>query len=290
MLSNINRNLGTIISFFFVFTLSSSVLAEDIFFKLDNQKIYSIDDNTLAAHVDENGELATKLQRMGTLGIGTGTEEDPIYIGVSGQYFGKYVLTLLKMGKVEFPSLADARNALDICQQLGLPRAEEYIKNYIQSQSLSDFTNQGFNAFSWLLIQKGPDEALVDVASLVLSSVRANDTQTLRHIYEAKLIDVNFRIPTDNSGPVVTQLLDGSIGTTALGYAVTAGNLEVVQLLLSFGANPTMRTVRPDSDRDGMSILERADETGNRKIKRIIKKAIKDLHRKKEKDRSCSLQ
>jgi hypothetical protein len=282
------RKFGPMISIFFVLCLSIPASAEEIFLRLDNRKVYSIDNNTLAANLDESGELAIKLQRRGTLGIGTGTEEDPIYIGVSGQYFGKYVLTLLKMGKVEFPNLADARNALDICQQLGLPRAVDYIDAYIQSKSLADFTNQGFNAFSWFLSQREPDEALAETVQLVFNAVMANDTKTLRDIYETKLIDVNFLIPTHRGGEIEGDWLNGSIGTPALGYAVSAGNLETVQLLLSIGANPTLRTVRPGSDRDGLSILTRARQSKNKKIIREIKRAIKALHKKDKK--SCLVQ
>jgi hypothetical protein len=115
------------------FCISLPSFAEEIFFKLDNQEIYSINDNTLAAHVDENGLLSVKLKRKGTFGIGTGTKEDPIDLEVSGWYFGRYVLMLLNTSKVAFPTQADAENTLNVCEQLGLPRAVNYVEEYIRT-------------------------------------------------------------------------------------------------------------------------------------------------------------
>lgn len=252
--------------------------AEDIFFKVDDGKIYAIDDNTLAASLDESGELMAKLKRKGTLGIGTGTERDPIYLGINGKYFGKYALTLLKTGQVEFPTLADAQNTLHLCEQLGLIKAADYVENYIKFRTFPTIINQGFCAFSLLVSRKTNDHFLLEVASKALYAAMANDTDTLISIYREGLIDINFPIPTTDN-ELVTHLLDGSIGTPVLGYAAEQGNIEAVQVLLSFGANPTLRTVRPGSVVHGNSILDRAKRSGNKVVIRHIKKAIKNSHK-----------
>jgi hypothetical protein len=265
------QSLGLALLANLILFLSAPTLATDIFFICDNNKSYSIDENTLAAHLDQKGELAVKLKNKKTYGIATGSQEDPIYLGVTGRYFGTYVLALLKTGKIEFPTLADAENTLVICEQLGLPKAENYIKNYIESRSFHKFTNEGFSALALLFLQK-KDDVLQDIAQLVINATVANDASTLRRIYEEKVIDINFLIPCRRLHIDVARL-NGSYGSPTLSYAAEAGNLEAAQLLLDFNADPNIRSIYKNMR--GKNALQWAKKGKNKKVIRLIEEAMK---------------
>lgn len=253
--------------------LISSVVcvAQDIFFICDNRKIYAIDENTLKINIDEQGELAVKLRRFGTLGIGLGTEEDPIVLGVSGRYFGRFLLTLLRNGEIEFPSRADAQNTLAIAKQLGLPKAQIYLENYISSKSFC-FANNGFNALS-LLFANNKNTGLEELAQLVLDATRANDLKLLKLIYDEKMLDVDFLIPSKNHS-VMKAYLKGNYGSPVLSYAASAGNVEAARLFLSYGANPAIHSIYSGSS-NHKSVLVWAQQGGNKKLIRLIKRALK---------------
>jgi hypothetical protein len=272
------KRLPHILISLFLVSFSTIVQASDIYFRLDDRSVRSIDENTLSASLAPDGFLAVLLQRRGTMGIGSGeSKKDPIELKVNARTFKKYILEYLRYGTVEFPSNASAKNALKICEYLGLASAQEYIEQYIANHSISS-SNKGYHLLSSLLMNRTSDNLIAETAESAIAAALSNNVEALKAIYEEiGVIDINLLIPTSANGELQTGSLNGKWGSPILSYAASIGNLEAVEYLLSQGANPTLHSRYAGSDHK--SVLEWAEGSKNREVIRTIEVAIRDHRR-----------
>lgn len=251
--------------------ISLSVMAEQLYFKLDNGEIISIDSNTVSAHSNNESKIAILLKRRGNNAIGAGTESDPIFLDTNGHYFGKFISVFLKTNIVHFSTFADAANCLAIAQDLGLYQLEHHILS-LSDRVLVPETPIKFHALSPYLTSN--KDELIDLATVVIAAARSNDTKTLKTIYKNGLIDVDLLIPATKNGKVYENKKIGLEGSPAISFAAQTGNLEAVELLLKFGANPMIKSIYPENEGCKTPILW-AKEGKNKRVKKLIKKAIK---------------
>ncbi len=108
---------------------SSSLLAvEKVYFSTSDGEKFWCDRDNLEFHMDPNGKLSELCNFMLEDGEHAGQSEATSHeLDFNGRLFKEYILDLLRRGEVSFKDKADAENTLRICENLGLPAAEEYI-------------------------------------------------------------------------------------------------------------------------------------------------------------------
>jgi hypothetical protein len=268
------RTYFVLISLFLIGS-SSSVQAADVYFRLDDRSVRSIDENTLSASLAPDGLLAVLLQRRGTMGIGSGeSKKDAIELKVNARTFKKYILEYLRYGTVEFPNSTSAMNALKICEYLGLASAQQYIENYIATHSISS-ANKGYHLLSSLLMNRTSDDLIAETAESAVAAALTNNVEALKTIYEEiGVIDINLLIPFLETGGLQKQSFNGKWGSPILSFAASAGNLEAVEYLLSQGANPTLRSRYETGGKN--TVMEWAEASRNASVMRAIREAISE--------------
>ena len=131
-----NKKANILTLFILPFTLAFNVFAgEMIYFKSYDGEKFACDQANLTYNLDhENGKLAAicsllalpEVAEVAEVEDGK-SEETAIRLDVDGKLFRKYILNIFRYGKVAFKNKADAENTLTLCEDLGLPLAEEYI-------------------------------------------------------------------------------------------------------------------------------------------------------------------
>ncbi|MEO5969138.1 MAG: SUMF1/EgtB/PvdO family nonheme iron enzyme, partial [Bdellovibrionia bacterium] len=111
-------------------TVAVEVFAgEMVYFKTYEGQEFACDRTNLDRNLDqENGKLAAICSFLAQPGVEDGeSEKSPFKLDVDGKLFQKYILNIFRYGKVAFKNKSDAENTLSICEDLGLPLAEDYI-------------------------------------------------------------------------------------------------------------------------------------------------------------------
>lgn len=106
---------------------------------------------------------------------------------------------------------------------------------------------------------------------LFLDAVRCGDTRRLRHLLDpdlGPLSAVNTRRDAPSVQPVNINVFAAD-GQTALHQCCRAGNLELVKLLVSYGADVRLTT------RDGWTALHIAVGAGHQDVVRFLLKAYR---------------
>ena len=79
-------------------------------------------------HLDPEGNFSNICNLLSETGIQDGRSEETAHeLNIDGKLTRKYILNFIRYGKVSFKNKTDAENTLTICEDLGLPLAEEYI-------------------------------------------------------------------------------------------------------------------------------------------------------------------
>jgi hypothetical protein len=110
-------------------TFATSLHAmEKVYFSTSDGEKFWCDRNNLEFHWDKSGRLAEICNPISDEEADLGRiESKPHELDTNGKLFKKYVLDLIRRGEVSFKDRADAENTLRICEELGLPKAEEFI-------------------------------------------------------------------------------------------------------------------------------------------------------------------
>ncbi|MEO5968670.1 MAG: SUMF1/EgtB/PvdO family nonheme iron enzyme [Bdellovibrionia bacterium] len=130
MIILINKSLKLLILLIGLFSLAlDSLAAEMVYFRSYDGNHFACEKVNLAYNLDhENGKLAAICSGLALSGDEDGKSEETAFkLDVDGRLFRKYILNFLRYGKVTFKDNIDAENTLTICEDLGLPLAEEYI-------------------------------------------------------------------------------------------------------------------------------------------------------------------
>ncbi len=121
-----------------VSTQSLQVIAgEKVYFKTADGAKFWCDRTDLEYHLDPQGKFSNICNLLSEPGVQDGKSEETAHeLNIDGKLTLKYILNLLRYGKVSFKNKADAENTLAICEDLGLPLAEEYICKFLNNKKL----------------------------------------------------------------------------------------------------------------------------------------------------------
>ncbi len=123
--------------------LSHVIAGEKVYFETADGEKFWCDPDNLDYHIDADGKLAAICNLLSEEGKEDGAEELCHKIDVNGKLMKKYVLPFLRYGEVSFKNTADAENTLRICEDMGLPKAEEYICKTLKRKPRSKMAQAG---------------------------------------------------------------------------------------------------------------------------------------------------
>jgi len=133
-----------------------AVAVEKVYFKTLDGEAFACDKANLEFHMDQEGRLSEIFNFTSEVESGDGNSESTAFeLDVNGKLFKKYILDIIRYGKVSFKNNADAENTLTICENLGLTLAEEHVCKVLKRKPRkknqeSDIPMKGSNRHSAL--------------------------------------------------------------------------------------------------------------------------------------------
>ena len=158
-------------------------------------------------------------------------DEKTIQLASNGSLFITYVADILNRGQgVYFPDSATAKNVLELCKELGLPKAQKYVEDYVKK------------------------EKLPQVAAQLLQAFLLDDEKELKSIVLLNELDIHsFLIPLERRFKEKDFLkglklhsalaIDGTKGVSLLGMALWGKKVKWIKQLIEMGADLDTYTV-----------------------------------------------
>ncbi len=140
-----------------------AIAVEKVYFKTLDGEAFACDKANLEFHIDPEGRLSEICNFSSEMESGDGeSESTALELDVNGKLFKKYILDIIRHGKVSFKNNADAENTLTICENLGLTLAEEHVCKFLKRRPRkknqeSDVQMAGSNRHSTLASLECPE-------------------------------------------------------------------------------------------------------------------------------------
>ena len=205
-------------------------------------------------------------------------EEKSIRIDANGKLFLKYVADILKRGQgIYFSDTNTAKNVLELCKELGLPKAQKYVEDYLKVSALNKKFELEFDpAFpedSLLQSRAELPKRLPKIAAQLLQAFHLDNEKELESIVSLNELNINtLLIPFQRGlkGREIEDLklnprfaiIDGTKGSALLHISIWGKKKKWVKRLIEMGARVDQCRIDygPESSLTGNPDLEKCAE------------------------------